>query len=62
MFEADHRKGLLDSGVATEDQLAEIRGELKVIIDEAVRFAEEAPEPPLDELYTDVYADSSADR
>jgi pyruvate dehydrogenase E1 component alpha subunit len=53
---------LLDSGIATEDQLAEIRGELKVIIDESVRFAEESPEPPLDELYTDVYADSSADQ
>lgn len=48
---------LLDAG-ADEDQLDAIRQEEKAIVDEAVRFAEESPEPPLEELYTDVYAES----
>ena len=39
-----------------EDELDAIRAEAKAIVDEAVRFAEESPEPSLDELYTDVYA------
>jgi pyruvate dehydrogenase E1 component alpha subunit len=42
---------------ADEDQLAAIRAETKQIVDEAVRFAEESPQPALEELYTDVYAE-----
>lgn len=34
---------------------AELR--IKKIIDECVEFAEHSPEPPLEELYTDVYSD-----
>jgi pyruvate dehydrogenase E1 component alpha subunit len=48
---------LIESGAATEEQLEAIRDEAKQIVDEAVKFAEEAPEPPLEELYTDVYAE-----
>jgi pyruvate dehydrogenase E1 component alpha subunit len=48
---------LIESGAADEERLAAIREETKNAIDEAVRFAEESPEPPLDELYTDVYAE-----
>jgi pyruvate dehydrogenase E1 component alpha subunit len=47
---------VLASGV-TEKQLEELRGRARQIVDEAVRFAEESQDPPLDELYTDVYAD-----
>jgi pyruvate dehydrogenase E1 component alpha subunit len=36
----------------TERMQLEIRGE----VDEVVRFAEESPRPPADELYTDIYA------
>lgn len=50
---------LLEAGVE-ESQLDEIKAESKAVVDEAVRFAEESPDPPLDELYTDVYADSVA--
>lgn len=49
---------LLDSGGADETTLARIRTEVKEIVDESVRFAEESPEPDISELYTDVYADS----
>jgi pyruvate dehydrogenase E1 component alpha subunit len=51
---------LLDAGVL-EATLDEIKAEAKAVVDGAVRFAEQSPEPPLDELYTDVYADTVAD-
>jgi pyruvate dehydrogenase E1 component alpha subunit len=47
---------LLDAGI-DEAKLDEIKAEAKAVVDEAVRFAEESPDPPLDELYTDVYGD-----
>jgi pyruvate dehydrogenase E1 component alpha subunit len=47
---------LLEEGVP-EATLDEIKAEAKAAVDEAVRFAEQSPEPPLEELYTDVYAD-----
>jgi pyruvate dehydrogenase E1 component alpha subunit len=49
-------KKLLESGDVGEEQLDEIKGEAKGTIDEAVRFADESEQPPLEELYTDVYA------
>ena len=51
----EHR--LLERGWATEAEMAVIRERARVMADEAVRFAEESPEPSLDELMTDVYAD-----
>jgi pyruvate dehydrogenase E1 component alpha subunit len=48
---------LLERGIADEGQLETIRAEQKAIVDDAVRFAEESPEPAIDELYTDVYTD-----
>jgi pyruvate dehydrogenase E1 component alpha subunit len=50
---------LLEMGV-DEEKLNEIKAGAKELVDEAVHFAEESPDPPLDELYTDVYADSVA--
>ena len=47
---------LLDDDVADEDKLEEIRDEAKETIGEAVKFADEADEPDMDELYTDVYS------
>lgn len=49
---------LLETGKSNEAEIAEIRAESKVLVDAAVRFAEESPEPPLDSLWTDVYADA----
>ena len=46
---------LLDGGV-DEATLDEIKAEARAVVDEAVRFAEESPEPEIAELYTDVYA------
>jgi len=49
-------KKLLESEALDEEKLDEIKGEAKEHIDEVVRFADESEQPPLEELYTDVYA------
>jgi pyruvate dehydrogenase E1 component alpha subunit len=47
---------LLDNGALDDEKLEEIRGEAKERVQEAVKFADESEEPPIEELYTDVYA------
>jgi pyruvate dehydrogenase E1 component alpha subunit len=47
---------LLEAGVS-ESTLDEIKAEARSVVDEAVKFAEESPEPEIAELYTDVYAE-----
>ena len=49
-------KKLLESEAADEEKLDEIKNEAKEQIDEAVNFADESDEPPIEELYTDVYS------
>jgi pyruvate dehydrogenase E1 component alpha subunit len=51
-----HRKILHDRR-ATEARLQEIDKEVADAIDDAVKFAEESPEPALDELGRHVYAE-----
>src|SRR5215218_2841621 len=47
---------LIENDALDEDELAEIKGEAKERIQEAVKFADESEEPPEEELYTDVYS------
>ena len=47
---------LLERSILDEDRLEEIKDEMKETIDEVTKFADESEEPPLEELYTDVYA------
>jgi pyruvate dehydrogenase E1 component alpha subunit len=49
-------KKLLEQDVVDEEQLDEIKAEAKETVNEAVKFADESDEPPIEELYTDVYA------
>ena len=49
---------LIEMGIA-EERLEEIRANAKAKADEAVKFAEESPDPELSELLTDVYADDT---
>jgi pyruvate dehydrogenase E1 component alpha subunit len=49
-------KKLLESGALEEDKVEEIKSEAKERINEAVKFADESEQPPIEELYTDVYA------
>ncbi len=52
------RQLLLTGGHASEDDLKAIDKEIKDIVNEAAEFSKESPEPPLDELWTDIYADA----
>jgi pyruvate dehydrogenase E1 component alpha subunit len=49
---------LIEMGIE-EERLETIRAEAKAKADEAVKFAEESPDPDLSELLTDVYADDT---
>ena len=47
---------ILERDILDEERLEEIKGEMKETIDEVVSFANESEEPPMEELYSDVYA------
>jgi pyruvate dehydrogenase E1 component alpha subunit len=49
-------KKLLEAGALDEEKLDEIKSEIKERVNEAVKFADESEQPPIEELYTDVYA------
>jgi len=49
------RATILNTGIATEEDLKEIDAKIKAQVEESVRFAEESPFPPADEAYKDVY-------
>jgi pyruvate dehydrogenase E1 component alpha subunit len=54
----EHVRDLLLSGKhATEDDLKAIDKEIKATVNAAADFAKESPEPALEELWTDIYAD-----
>jgi pyruvate dehydrogenase E1 component alpha subunit len=55
----DHVRQLLLQGKhATEEDLKAIDKEIKAIVSEAADFSRESPEPALDELWTDIYAEA----
>jgi pyruvate dehydrogenase E1 component alpha subunit len=50
------RQMLLTGGHASEEDLKKIDKEIKDIVNDAAEFSKESPEPPLEELWTDIYA------
>jgi pyruvate dehydrogenase E1 component alpha subunit len=50
---------LLEADVS-EATLDEIKSQARAVVDEAVKFAEESPEPEIAELYSDVYAEGDS--
>ncbi|MEX0348024.1 MAG: pyruvate dehydrogenase (acetyl-transferring) E1 component subunit alpha [Paracoccaceae bacterium] len=55
----EHVRELLLSGKhASEDDLKAIDKEIKQIVNKAADFSKESPEPALDELWTDIYAEA----
>ncbi len=48
------RARILGGSLASEDTLKEIDKEIKAIVNEAAEFAQQSPEPPESELWTDV--------
>ena len=49
---------LLTGKHASEDDLKAIDKEIKGIVNEAAEFSKTSPEPALDELWTDIYAEA----
>ncbi len=49
------RRRLEEEGLLSPQELEQIERETDELIAEAVRFAEESPEPPLTDLYEDIY-------
>ncbi|MCH2163106.1 MAG: pyruvate dehydrogenase (acetyl-transferring) E1 component subunit alpha [Marinovum sp.] len=52
------RELLLTGKHATEDDLKAIDKEIKAIVNDAAEFSRTSPEPALEELWTDIYAES----
>ena len=50
-------KYLLDKKVATRKALDEIEARVEEEVAKAVEFAETSPEPTMEDLYADIYAD-----
>ena len=50
------RTRVLEEALVTSDDLDQIDQSVETLIREAIKFADESPNPPLEELYTDVYA------
>jgi pyruvate dehydrogenase E1 component alpha subunit len=48
------KKEILDAGIADEAKLKDIEKQIRAEVTASADFAEEAPEPALEELYTDV--------
>lgn len=48
---------IVGNRIATEEELKNIELEVKNMVDEAVKFAEESPLPPLETAFEDIYAD-----
>ncbi len=47
---------LLAGGLASEDDLKAIDRDIKAIVNDSAEFAKDSPEPPMEELWTDIYA------
>ncbi len=52
------RELILAGNHASEDDLKAIDKEIKKVVNEAADFSRESPEPALEELWTDIYADA----
>jgi len=50
---------LLEIGAVSADELERMDQETQDIVEDAVQFAEESPEPTLDDLYSNVYVDTA---
>ena len=51
------RNYLLENKIATEEELVELEQKSKTLIEDAVQFAINSPEPTLESAYEDIFAD-----
>ena len=49
---------MLKPVVLSEDDVKKIEKDVNDLVDEAVAFADASPEPPLEELLTDIFKES----
>ena len=49
------RAMLLTGKYASEDDLKAVDKEVKAVVNAAAEFSKESPEPPVEELWTDIY-------
>ncbi len=49
------RSKLVSMGLLDDVKIKEIEQEVKLVVEKAANFAKESPEPPLGELYTDIF-------
>lgn len=56
---ARHARRLVAAGTASEDELRALNEQAQREVDEAVRFADESPDPPTESLYDSMYAQAS---
>jgi pyruvate dehydrogenase E1 component alpha subunit len=49
---------LIEKGVCTEGEVAEIENEVKKLVDDAIKFADESPWPKPEEALKDVFVSS----
>ena len=54
------RRKLLDQGAVSEEALKEMDREVREIVAESARFAQESPEPPTEELMMHIYTEQAA--
>ena len=52
------RKVIVDQGAASEDDFKRLDKETRDIVNEAARFAQDAPEPAPSELWTDILVEA----
>ena len=50
---------LKENDQLTDDELRAMDKRVQEVVDDAAEFAEKSPEPPIEELYTDVYAEEN---
>lgn len=55
------RKGLIDQGIAGEEEIGALEKAVEAEIQDAVSFAEASPEPVPEELYRDIYVETYAE-
>jgi len=53
------RELLIAGGHASEDDLKAIDKEIKDVVNKAAEFAKESPEPAVEELWTDIIAETA---
>lgn len=49
------KKEIIETKILSENELEKINDEIKILINQSVKFAEESPEPPIEALYQNVY-------